>query len=1148
MARSPVWRIKKRLQQEAVSRISTQFYKSMKNNFTTQKFGRGNTVIPFVAAVCTSVKTRALALCLALFVLAFPAFAQEKTITLDVKNTPIATVIGQIEQQSGYTFFYNNNDVNIARNVTLSLRGSDLRTALDNLFRGTGITWSIDDRHIILKGGAPQEERRDARLSGKIVDKAGQPIVGATVLVAGSLTQGTTSGPDGVFSFPWNRQIADATLNVSFIGYVSQAVPVGGRTAIVVTLEEDNQQLEAVVVTALGIKKAERAVSYNVQNIVAEDVFKTKEANLVNSLAGKIAGVTINASATGIGGETKVEMRGTKSIYSNNNALYVLDGIPLPQLSLTQPSASYTIMRTSNPSGDGIAVLNPDDIGNMSVLTGPSSAALYGSKAANGVVMLSTRTGEKGVSVTYSNNTMFLSPFVMPEFQRTYGSVNGSYDSWSSSKMSQPSSWSPEDFFQTGYNTTNSVGVSFGNDHSSTYFSGSVVTAEGIIPNNEFNRYNFTVNHTTSFLDDRMHFSALGMYMNVNEQNMLASGQYYNPLVSVYLMSPDADLNKYAVYERYDASRGFKTQFWDRGSALSMQNPYWIINRNMFNTAKDRFLLGASLKYDITDWLDVTGRARVDYTGMLAEQKNYASTNGLFAGTTGRYYHNQYKTVQKYGDVMLNVNKSFFDNRLSLSATLGASIEDMKYRATLIGGDLASVPNLFTFSNMTPDRNFAKESYNDQTQSVFGTVQLGFRNMVFVDFTARNDWSTSLVNTNSLSMFYPSVGLSAVVTDIFGIRSKVLSFAKIRASYAEVGNAPMRYITIPTYTVTTQGPQTSTFLTAPNYEPERTKSWEVGADVRLWGNKLNVSATYYSSRTLNQIFNPTISATSTKTSMYVNAGRVDNHGVELSATLNQKLGPVDWQSNVIYSRNRNKIVKMLRDYEINGEIITQDSMVMGGTSGVKMVVREGGRMGDLYVNTLKTDGHGYIWVSPDGSVATDPNKFIYAGNTNPAYTLSWRNSFNWKGLSLSFMFNARVGGVGVSLTQAAMDSYGVSAASGEARDNGGVLINGQRVGMYKDYYQKVGNNGDAIGACYVYSMTNVRLGELTLGYDIPVQKWCNWIKGLNVSFIGRNLWMLYCKAPFDPESVSGAGTYSAGIDYFQQPSLRNIGFSVKVTF
>lgn len=1121
----------------------------MKNNFTIPRNGRGN-IAERVAAGCSQAKRWFWTLCLALTVTVASASAQnQKNITLDVNNAPIATVIGQIEKQSGYAFFFNNKDVNIARNVTLSLHDTDLKTALNELFRGTGIAWTIDGTHVILKGADAQlrDVQRADRLTGKIVDKNGLPVTGATVLVDGTST-GTTSDLDGVFSFPWSQTIAEATLNVSFIGYVSQSVPVAGRTSIDIVLAEDMQQLEAVVVTALGIKRSERAVSYNVQNVVTDDIFVAKDASLVNNLSGKIAGVAINASATGIGGETKIEMRGTKSIYSSNNALYVLDGIPLPSLSMTQPSASYTIMRTSNPSGDGIAALNSDDIGNMSVLTGPSSAALYGSKAANGVVMLSTRTGQQGVAVSYSNNTTFMSPFVMPKFQRTYGSTEGSYDSWNSQRMTRKSTWAPEDFFQTGFNTTNSLGLSFGNETSSTYMSASVVSAQGIIPNNDFNRYNFTVNHTNSFLNDRMHLSVLGMYMNVNEQNMLASGQYYNPLVPVYLMSPDADLTKYAVYERYDASRNFKTQYWDRGSALSMQNPYWIVNRNMFNTAKNRFLMGGALTYNITDWLDLTGRARIDYTDVLAEQRNYASTNGLFAGATGRYYHNSYKTMQRYGDVMLNVNKVFCDNLMSLTAALGASIEDMKYRATLIGGDLATVPNLFTFANMTADRNFAKETYNDQTQSVFGTVQLGYRNMVFLDVTARNDWSTGLVNTRSLSMFYPSVGLSAIITDIFNIDSKWLSYAKVRASYAEVGNAPMRYITIPTYTVTTQGPQTSTFLTSDNYEPERTKSWEVGADLRLWGNKLVIGATYYSSRTLNQIFNPQISSTSTYTSMYVNAGRVDNHGIELSVALNQKLGPVDWESNIIYSRNRNKIVTMLHDYEIGGERITQDSMVMGGTSGVKMVVREGGRMGDIYVNTLKTDGNGFIWVSPNGDIATNPNEFIYAGNTNPSYTLAWRNQFKWKGLSLGFMFNARVGGVGVSLTQAAMDSYGVSAATGEARDNGGVLINGQRVGTTKAYYQKIGNNGEAIGSMYVYSMTNVRLGELTLGYDFPVERWGKWIKGLNVSFVGRNLLMLYCKAPFDPESVSGAGTYSAGIDYFQQPSLRSIGFSVKVTF
>ena len=772
-------------------------------------------------------RTLALALSLTLAFAAFPAQAQtpaqEKTITLQVTDTPVSTVMKQIESQSGYTFFYNTKDIPLSLNVTLSVSNENIRTTLDKLFQGTNVTYSIDDKSIILSTRQKAQTPKTHELVGRILDKKGQPVIGATVMISGSM-QGTTSGIDGTFSFPYTDALAQSTLDISFIGYRSLSIPVNNRTMLDITLEEDDQLIEAVVVTALGIKRSERAVSYNVQNLT-DDVFKTRDANMVNSLSGRIAGVTVNVSAAGVGGETKVVMRGSKSISGNNNALYVLDGIPLPSLSLTNPGDSFTIMREDNLTGDGISNFNPDDIASMSALTGPSAAALYGSQAANGVLMLTTRTGEKGLSVNYSNNTTFMSPFVTPAFQNTYGAKDGYYASWGS-KLSKPSLWNPVDFFQTGYNTSNSLSVSFGGERSQTYISAGIVTAEGIIPNNEYNRYNFTANHSSSFLKDRMHLSVLGMYMNINEQNMLSSGQYYNPMIPVYLMSPSDDINKYAVYERYDASRNFPVQYWPWGSqSLQMQNPYWITNRN-------------------------------------------------------------------------------------------------------------------------------------------------------------------------------------------------------------------------------------------------------------------------------------------------------------------------------------KVVKMLDSYRLsNGTVISQDSMVMGGTSGVKMVLREGGQIGDIYVNTLKTDEHGMIWVSPTGStVAPDKDNWIYAGNSNPSYTLSWRNEFRWKGLSLAFMFNARVGGVGVSLTQATMDYFGVSERTAIDRDNGGALVNGQRIPA-ESFYQTIGGNGaDAIGSMYVYSMTNVRLGELTLGYDIPVQKWCKWIKKLNVSFVGRNLWMLYCKAPFDPESVAGTGTYSSGIDYFMQPSTRNLGFSVKVTF
>ena len=512
-------------------------------------------------------------LCLALFFCAVPTFAQDpQNINIDVTNVPMSDVIRQIEGQSGYTFFYNNQDVDINRNVSLSLSGSDMASALNALFKGTGISWSIEETHVILsKDNTPSAKPDDGQLSGKVLDSAGIPVIGAVVMVEGSDNQAYVTDMDGMFYFPWSEKIASATLNVSMLGYTSQSVPVGGRASLTITLTEDVEMLESSVVTALGIKRSERAVSYNVQPLDA-DVFKTREANMVNSLQGKLAGVQINASAAGAGGETKVVMRGAKSISSDNNALYVLDGIPLPSLSLTSPGDSYSIYNGSAISGDGISNFNPEDIANMSALVGPSAAALYGYKAANGVLMLTTRTGEEGVSVSYSTNTTFSNPLMLPDLQSTYGAKDGAYASWGS-KLTSPQSWSVKDFFQTGYNTQHSLSLSIGGETRSTYLSAAIADAQGIIPNNDYRRYNFTINHTEDFLNNKLHLSLLTMYMNVKEQNMLSGGQYYNPLIPLYLMSPSDDINKYAVYERYDGTRNFKTQYWPWGSMnLQAQN------------------------------------------------------------------------------------------------------------------------------------------------------------------------------------------------------------------------------------------------------------------------------------------------------------------------------------------------------------------------------------------------------------------------------------------------------------------------------------------------------------------------------------------------------------------------------------------------
>lgn len=984
-------------------------------------------------------------------------------------------------------------------------------------------------------------------VKGIVTDVKKEPLIGVNVLIKNSAT-GAITDLDGAFTLKAKK---GDVLVISYTGYASQEIIVKDNLPINIVLKEDLTELNEVVVTALGIKKETKALTYNVQEVKAAELVTVKDANFMNALTGKIAGVTINTTSSGVGGGARVVMRGTKSISGNNNALYVVDGIPLPNLSSTQPSDLYTGM---GQSGDGIATLNPDDIESVSVLTGAAAAALYGSDAANGVVMITTKKGEVGkLSVNVSNSTTFSSPFVMPEFQNTYGSETGEYASWGQ-KLMTPTDYDPADFFQTGYNINNSISLSTGSETNQTYFSAATVNARGLVHNNDFERYNFSVRNSSDMLNNRLHMDLSFMYMRVNEQNMLSQGQYFNPLVPIYLFPRGDDITKYQTFERYNASRNFKTQYWPYGDGgMMMQNPYWITERDKFNNNKDRFLTGIGLKFDITDWMNVSARVKYDGTKETRTKKYNASTLTLFAGSDmGAYYKDEVNTTQIYADAMLNVDKYIGD--FSLRATLGTSILDAQYAYSSLGGPLQSTANLFTYGNLNKTGiRLAQNGYHDQTQAIFATAQVGYKSMVYVDVTGRNDWSSALAGTKykNKGFFYPSVGVSGILTELLPIKSNVLSFLKARFSYSEVGNAPQRYIPISTYRLQGSGfPETQTYEVNPELKPERTKSYEIGLNTKLFGNKIGLDLTLYQSSTYNQLFNPEISAGSGSSSYYVNGGRIDNKGIELTVSLDQDLGPVNWTSNLTYSINKNKIKKLMpaTTTPSGAPVEAMPEMNMGGTDGYRMVLKEGGSMGDIYVNTLKTDEHGYIIVDLiSQKVTADPDNFVYAGNASPDYTIGWRNNFEWKGLSLGVVINGRFGGIGVSSTQAKLDAYGVSKASAEARDNGGVMVNGERIPA-KDFYQVVGGGNSGIGSMYVYDATNIRLSELSLGYDIPITKWVKWIKGAHVSVVGRNLIMFYNKAPFDPESTASTGTYFQGIDYFMQPSQRNIGFSVNLKF
>ena len=1073
------------------------------------------------------------------------SYAQRMRIAISMSNVSVEQVLNKIEETSDYVFLYNDETIQKSRIVSVRSKSGKITDILDDIFKGTDISYTVIDKQIILsKSNKVNQNTKAIQIKGTVKDALGEPLIGVSVLVKGT-SNGTVTDLDGRFSL--NVSVGDI-LEFSYVGYAAQSVTVKNATPLDIVLSEDAQALDEVVVTALGIKREAKALTYNVQEIKAAGITKVKDANFVNSLSGKIAGVTINQSSSGTGGSSRVVMRGTKSLFGENNALYVLDGIPMQGLRTKQSDNFYESVEVAD--GDGISNINPEDIESMSVLTGASAAALYGNRGANGVILITTKKGAIGKPrISYSNSTSFSRPFVTPEFQNTYGRKEGEFKSWGD-KLDKPSTYNPLDFFQTGFNTMNSIAVSTGTETNQTHISFGAVNSEGIIDNNKYNRYNFTFRNSWDIVKNVLSMDMGLFYIKQNNQNSNGQGMYYNPLVPIYLFPPSDDINKYAVYERYDADRNFKTQYWPYGNqGLGMQNPYWIINRNMFNTDRDRYIISLSMKWNITNWLNIIGRARIDNAYTDFERKLYASTDGLFAKSQGNYMNQEDKNTSTYLDFLVNVDKKFGEN-YHLLVNLGGSFYDEKYKSDTFEGNLVGVPNFFHPSNIpSTESNYNKSELHTQTQSIYGKAEIGYRNFLYADVTGRIDWFSTLVGTSKEYVCYPSAGLSVILSEILPLPEKIISFWKIRGSYAQVGNPPSAYLPYATVALENGNATSANFTPASHLKPEMTKAFEFGMDLRLFQNKLNIAATYYNSNTYNQLFKYELPPSTGYAFAYENAGKVNNWGIELSVGFNQDLGPVQWNSNLIYSMNRNEIKELLPEYvtdRTTGMTVKSPTEFSVATAdSYRMILKKGGSMSDIYATKLKQDLHGNILIT-NGGVSAEENTFIKVGSAAPKYNLGFRNSFSWKGLELDFLIDARVGGEVISATQALMDQFGVSQQTADARDNKGVVVNKGKLDA-EQYYGTVASGKTGLLAHYVYSATNVRLREMSLSYMLP-SKWFGEKLNISLSLTGHNLLMFYNKAPFDPELTANTGTYYQGFDYFMPPSLRSFGFGVKVNF
>ena len=986
-------------------------------------------------------------------------------------------------------------------------------------------------------------------LEGVVKDASG-PLLGATVIVKNT-TRGTTTDMDGKF-FLDGLQNGDV-LQVTYVGYDPYEVAYAGQTALEILMQETANQLNAVVVTAMGIERQSKTLTYAAETVGGDDVADIKSINMINSLQGKSAGLQITPNSTGAGGSSKILFRGNKSISGSNQPLVVVDGVPLMMnITSDQVDSNWGAQRDG---GDAMSTINPDDIASISLLKGASAAALYGAVAANGAIMITTKSAMAGrLAVNVSSNTTIDTPLSLPEFQNTYG-ANGQY-SWGDKLASKAPDYA-EKFFRTGWTTNNSISINGGAEDLRAYFSYGNVTSGGITPENDYSQHTLNAKVGFDLFNDHIKVDFNAKYVNQHISNQPAGGFVFNPLVGTYTFPRGGDWNGYkSNFETYNGELNANVQNWVTTTDETNSNPYWLLNRERPVVERNRYEFGGSIKYQIIDGLSLTGRMRYERADEHYVRNHYASSYGN-KYTYGKMGDNRYFSEQLYADLLAQYNHTWDD--FSLNATLGTSMmqtrsnnvsllyEQSKFVAPGNGG--AYYPNIFNPSNFYMNGT-TMGLERKRLNSVFGAVTFGFKEALFLDVTARNDWSSALAYTDGYSFFYPSVGASLLLNRFVDMGRNIDLF-KFRGSYSIVGNDVPVYKTNPRYTYGDQGainpPESVPFRTL---KPEKTHSFEVGFDGEFFQHRLHVNATYYKTNTKNQYFEVTLPWESGYKSQFVNAGNVQNQGFELTAGWFQDFGnEFTWSTDLNLSYNDNKIIELFDGI--------QDGVTVSNLGGAKVILYEGGQYGDLYVRTLKRDESGkLVTETPEGADYQIPvnggeqnSDLKYMGNMNSKWNMGWNNTFRYKDLTLSMLIDFRIGGKVVSMTEATLDGYGVSERTGRARDRGYVMREGIKFSNVKAYYDVVGAtsfNSVYNVEDYVYDATNVRMREISLGYTF--RNLFGQSKNLTLAFIARNLFFFYKDAPMDPDVSMGTGNGLQGFDVFNLPTTRSFGLNVKLNF
>jgi len=1054
---------------------------------------------------------------------------------------------------------------------------------------------------IMLQGLLYAQERT---ISGQVVDDNGESLPGVNVVLKGS-TQGTITDLDGNYKVPLNGD-DDAILVFSFIGMQTKELPVGGRSVLDVTLSQDVTQLTEVVVTAFGVEREKKALGYSVQDVKSDELTKTDQTSVLNSLQGKVAGAQISNAGGAIGSSTRIVLRGPTSLLGNNQALIVVDGVPINNGTSNNVQASGNFYDNIVDAGNRANDINPENIESVSVLKGPAAAALYGSRAANGVVLITTKKGTNTAgktNINFNSSYTWSKVYIIPKMQNKFGQGqfgdNQNYlfdqESWGDAfdgslrpygavvnniQRYKPYEALPsnvQDFWETGNTFQNSLSLSGGNADATYFLSFNDMQQNGVMINTDMRRNNLTFNGSAN-LGDKVTTSASINYVRT-KANLPMIGQRNQALAQVYNMPRDMSVvDMKDLDDPFNTPDGFFTSF--------IVNPYYSLKRDFSSQDMNRIFGNVQLAYAPVDWISGTLRVGSD---VIADQRNTyhdlvqyqpGSPNaGAAFNSDGEYTEQRLNTREINVDAMVNVNRDLMPD-LQLNVLVGYNFNQRETDNLFTTIDALTLPRFPSLSNVSGSYTSGGIATKRRLYGVYGSADLSYKGYLFLGATYRTDWSSTLpLDNNSFS--YPSVNLGFVFTDAFEITNNILSFGKVRLSYAEVGNDAGTYLTNSVFQQTNIGASFATIqfpfnngtvivpgfsegntIGNPNLQPEITKAYEAGIDIRLFNGRVGIDATYYNSTSESQILNTSVAPSSGFTTQVVNIGKISNKGVELQLnTTPLKIGAFRWDLSVNYTKNVNRVEELDPG---NTELVL---VAQGLTPGLKLVV---GKPYGVFEATqaLKT-ADGKVVVGPDGIPLDDPNP-VEIGSIQPDWYGGATSTFSYKGLSLGITMDTRQGGKVVSSTAAQLYFAGLaeetafndreewivpnSVVQTGTDDDGNPIYspNTTPLTMYgggnvRNYWAQIqgGSRNDAV----LLDASYLKLREVALRYTIPTALISKTpFKGITVGAVGRNLWLRTQGNNhfIDPEASAFGNGNAQGYEFLGIPPQATYGFDLKI--